>query len=104
MDGGCLVEGYESDVTRTSVFGKATDEMHNVFDTVFKAQSAALAFAKPGVRRNKSILPHAESSPMPVSVRVFQIFYTGWVMASAWTGMNGIYFVPGNKRQMVYTA
>jgi Xaa-Pro dipeptidase len=48
MDGGCAVEGYQSDITRTYVLGKATDKMKSVFDIVLRAQSAALAAAKPG--------------------------------------------------------
>ena len=49
MDGGCSVEGYASDITRTFVLGKATDKMKQVFDIVHHAQSAALAAARPGV-------------------------------------------------------
>jgi len=49
MDGGCVVEGYQSDITRTYVLGKATDKMNKVFDIVHRAQSAALAAARPGV-------------------------------------------------------
>jgi Xaa-Pro dipeptidase len=48
MDGGCTVEGYQSDITRTFVLGKASDKMKQVFDIVHRAQSAALAAAKPG--------------------------------------------------------
>jgi len=48
LDDGCAVEGYTSDITRTFVLGKATDKMKQVFDVVKKAQSAALAAAKPG--------------------------------------------------------
>lgn len=48
MDGGCSVEGYQSDITRTYVLGKATDKMNQVFDIVHRAQSAALAAARPG--------------------------------------------------------
>jgi len=48
MDGGCSVEGYQSDITRTYVLGKASDKMKQVFEIVRKAQSAALAAAKPG--------------------------------------------------------
>jgi Xaa-Pro dipeptidase len=48
LDDGCSVEGYTSDITRTFVLGKPTDKMKTVFDTVRKAQSAALAAAKPG--------------------------------------------------------
>ena len=49
IDGGCSVEGYQSDISRTFVLGKATDEMKKVFDIVFKAQAAAFQAARPGV-------------------------------------------------------
>ena len=48
IDDGCTVEGYQSDITRTFVLGKATDKMKKVFDIVLHAQSAALAAAHPG--------------------------------------------------------
>jgi Xaa-Pro dipeptidase len=48
MDGGCTVEGYQSDITRTFVLGKASDKMKNVFEIVHRAQSAALARARSG--------------------------------------------------------
>jgi Xaa-Pro dipeptidase len=49
VDDGCTVEGYQSDITRTIVLGKASDKMKQVFDIVHRAQSAALAAARPGV-------------------------------------------------------
>ena len=49
IDGGCKVEGYSSDISRTFVLGKATDRMKSVFDLELRAQSAALAAARPGV-------------------------------------------------------
>jgi Xaa-Pro dipeptidase len=49
MDDGCTVEGYQSDITRTFVLGKATDKMKKVFDIVHQAQTAALKAARPGV-------------------------------------------------------
>jgi len=49
IDDGCSVEGYQSDITRTFVLGKATDKMKQVFDVVHRAQSAALAAARPGM-------------------------------------------------------
>jgi Xaa-Pro dipeptidase len=49
MDDGCSVEGYSADVTRTVVLGKPTEKMKRVWDIVHRAQSAALAAAKPGV-------------------------------------------------------
>jgi Xaa-Pro dipeptidase len=49
IDDGCIVEGYQSDITRTFVVGKASDKMKRVFDGVHKAQAAALKAARPGV-------------------------------------------------------
>jgi len=49
VDGGCSVEGYSSDISRSFVFGKPTDKMRKVFDLVRRMQSAALEAAKPGV-------------------------------------------------------
>ncbi len=53
IDDGCSVEGYQSDITRTFVLGKLPpaggDKMKRVFDIVHRAQSAALATARPGV-------------------------------------------------------
>jgi Xaa-Pro dipeptidase len=49
IDGGCSVEGYQSDLSRTFVLGKPTDKMKRVFDIERKAQDAALAAARPGV-------------------------------------------------------
>ena len=49
IDGGCSVEGYASDISRTFVLGKASDKMKQVFEIVHRAQSAALATARPGV-------------------------------------------------------
>ncbi|MGO8796693.1 MAG: M24 family metallopeptidase [Candidatus Sulfotelmatobacter sp.] len=49
IDDGCTVEGYQSDITRTFVLGKASDRMKQVFDIVHRAQAAALAAARPGV-------------------------------------------------------
>jgi len=49
IDGGCKVEGYNSDISRTFVLGKATDRMKKVFDIEHQAQTAALKAARPGV-------------------------------------------------------
>jgi Xaa-Pro dipeptidase len=49
IDDGCDVEGYQSDITRTFVLGKASDKMKKVFDIVHRAQAAALATARPGL-------------------------------------------------------
>src|SRR5579859_3493840 len=38
MDGGCKVEEYESDISRTVVLGQPSEKMKQVFDIVHKAQ------------------------------------------------------------------
>jgi Xaa-Pro dipeptidase len=48
VDGGCKVEGYVSDISRTFVLGQATDEMKKVFEIVHRAQRTALKTAHPG--------------------------------------------------------
>jgi Xaa-Pro dipeptidase len=48
LDDGCTVEGYQSDISRSFVLGKATDKQKQVFDIVHKAQSAALVAGKAG--------------------------------------------------------
>jgi Xaa-Pro dipeptidase len=48
IDGGCKVEGYSSDISRTFVVGKPTDKMKQVFDIVHRAQEVAHKTAKAG--------------------------------------------------------
>ena len=48
VDGGLSVHGYQSDMTRTVVFGSASPEVQRVFGIVHEAQARALAFAAPG--------------------------------------------------------
>jgi Xaa-Pro dipeptidase len=48
IDGGCTVEGYESDVTRTGILGKPTEKMLRAYEAVRKAQDATLEAARAG--------------------------------------------------------
>jgi Xaa-Pro dipeptidase len=48
VDAGCTVEGYTSDITRTTVFGKPTQRQRDVWEVEKRAQSAAFAAAKVG--------------------------------------------------------
>ena len=48
VDDGCTVEGYQSDITRTTIFGKPTARQREIWNLERKAQDAALAAAKPG--------------------------------------------------------
>ena len=49
MDFGVIYKDYCSDMTRTVALGCATDEMKNVYYTVLKAQTTAIAMTKAGV-------------------------------------------------------
>ena len=53
MDYGAVVNGYHSDMTRTVCFGEPTEEMRTVYDTVLKAQLAALDAVKEGVKASE---------------------------------------------------
>jgi Xaa-Pro dipeptidase len=48
IDGGCKVEGYESDVTRTAIFGKPSEKIQRAYEAVRQAQNAALDAARAG--------------------------------------------------------
>ncbi len=48
VDAGCTVEGYVSDITRTTVFGTPTQRQRDVWEVEKRAQSAALAAAQIG--------------------------------------------------------
>jgi Xaa-Pro dipeptidase len=48
IDCGTSVDGYASDITRTTVLGKPSDKIRAAFDTVKRAQEAALAAAVRG--------------------------------------------------------
>ena len=48
MDFGARYQGYCSDMTRTIVIGKADDEIKKLYNTVLKAQTAALDYLREG--------------------------------------------------------
>lgn len=48
VDGGCAIDGYQSDITRTTVFGKASARQIEIWELEKKAQAAAYAVVKPG--------------------------------------------------------
>ena len=48
MDGGCSVEGYQSDITRTFVLGKPTQRQRDIWNLERKSQDAGFAAAKIG--------------------------------------------------------
>lgn len=48
MDGGCSVEGYQSDISRTVVFGEPTKRQREIWDLTRRSQDAAFAAAQVG--------------------------------------------------------
>lgn len=48
VDGGCAIDGYQSDITRTTVFGKPTARQIDIWELEKRAQAAAFAVIKPG--------------------------------------------------------
>ena len=48
VDGGCKVEGYSSDITRTTVFGAPSARQRQVWDLEHRAQDAAFRAAQVG--------------------------------------------------------
>jgi len=50
MDGGCAVDGYRSDISRTIVLGRPTQRQKDIWDLMTRAQAAAFAAAKLGAR------------------------------------------------------
>ena len=48
FDFGCVYRGYASDMTRTVVLGKASEKQKEIYETVLKAQKAALSVIKSG--------------------------------------------------------
>ncbi|HEV7612594.1 MAG TPA: Xaa-Pro peptidase family protein [Steroidobacteraceae bacterium] len=53
MDCGCTVHGYQSDISRTWVFGHASPRQRKVWNTVKRGQEIALEAAKIGVPTGK---------------------------------------------------
>ncbi len=49
MDCGCSVHGYQSDISRTFIFGEATKEQRKIWQTVRKGQSIAFEKAQIGI-------------------------------------------------------
>ena len=48
IDTGCIIEGYNSDITRTYVFGEPTSEQRHIWDVERTAQQAAFDAVRPG--------------------------------------------------------
>ncbi len=48
IDTGCTVQGYHSDITRTWIFGQASDAVQRIWNLEHAAQAAAFAAVRPG--------------------------------------------------------
>lgn len=97
VDGGCSVEGYRSDITRTVVFGTPTDKQRRVWDIVRKAQDAALAAVRPGAtcasvdRAARKVVEDAGYGPG------YQFFSHRLGHGIGMEGHEYPYLVPGNE-------
>lgn len=49
IDTGCAVQGYQSDITRTYICGRADAQQQRIWDLELAAQQAAFAAVRPGV-------------------------------------------------------
>lgn len=49
IDTGCTVQGYNSDITRTFIFGRASDQQRRIWDLEQAAQAAAFVAVRPGM-------------------------------------------------------
>ncbi len=49
LDFGAVINGYRSDMTRSFIFGEATDKQIDVYTKVAEAQQAAIQILKPGL-------------------------------------------------------
>jgi Xaa-Pro dipeptidase len=99
MDGGCNVGGYQSDVSRTVVFGKPTQKQRDVWEVQKSAQLAAFKAARPGV-------PHEDVDAAARAVITAAGFGPGYKVPGLphrtghGIGMDGhewTYLVKGNK-------
>jgi Xaa-Pro dipeptidase len=52
-DFGARLNRYNSDITRTFIYGKASEEHREIYHHVFKAQQLALNAIKPGIKANQ---------------------------------------------------
>lgn len=50
MDFGCVVDGYNSDMTRTVAFGEPDPRLREIHDVVLRAQQAGIAAVRAGIR------------------------------------------------------
>ncbi len=48
LDLGVVYQGYASDMTRSVCFGEASEQMREIYQTVGRAQGAAIAAMRPG--------------------------------------------------------
>jgi Xaa-Pro dipeptidase len=102
MDGGCGVDGYRSDISRTIVFGEPSKKQREVWDLAKKAQTAVFATAGLGV-------PCEEADAAARRVYVEYGYPGGYELpgcphrAGHGIGLDGhewINLVKGNKRPM----
>jgi Xaa-Pro dipeptidase len=103
IDTGCQVEGYSSDITRTTVFGTPSKRERDVWDVEKRAQAAALAAAKVGATCEsvdaaaRKVITDAGFGPgykLPGAAAPHRATALGW------TATSGRTFVRGNTTKI----
>ena len=74
IDDGCTVEGYQSDISRTFVLGKATDKMKQVFDIVHRRKARPWRRPARACRARRWMRPPARSSWMRAMDPAYKYF------------------------------
>ena len=90
MDCGCGVHDYESDISRTWVFGEPTAKQREVWKTVEEGQELALETAKVGVRAglvDETVRAFYEAKGYGPGYKTPGLSHR-WGTALAWTGMS----------------
>ncbi len=98
IDGGCRVQGYTSDITRTVAFGPASDELRKVYAVVDAAQRAAFGAFRAGA------IPEEvdRAARKPIEDAGYGAFFTHRLgHGLGMDGHEGPYLVKGNRVPLV---
>ena len=102
MDCGCSVHGYQSDISRTFIFGDATAEQKKIWNTVRQGQAIAFEKAQIGVEAglvDDAVRAHYESLGLGPDYKLPGLSHrTGHGIGMK--GHEGINFVHGEKTKL----
>jgi Xaa-Pro dipeptidase len=96
-DIGACFKRYNSDITRTFVFGKATEQQREMYEVVLKAQQVAFDAIRPGV---KACDVHTAVSTFIDSTKFKNRFIHSTGHSLGLAVHDGIGFAPGNSMEL----